>query len=225
MSDMRQVLDFLNSIEGAGYGGMAAYEIARSTVKDSASPAPETPAIDGDRAADNANIDYKMKAKKAHKTAGSMRRSMDRKNQQLVEYADEISRLKAQLSALASLKPSHGDMVLVPREPTRTMTMAACDLLPADPFFGVAGRVCADIYKAMISAVPPAADAPAMPAPGITREAVEALRIKIEPEIDKMDGPNIRVMKFNSFHTGKNAALDAVIALMAETVAVNGGSQ
>lgn len=34
---MKEVLDFLNSIEGAGYGGMASFEIARSTVKDAVS--------------------------------------------------------------------------------------------------------------------------------------------------------------------------------------------
>jgi hypothetical protein len=33
-SDLQQVLSFLESIEGAGYGGMAEFEIARSTVKD-----------------------------------------------------------------------------------------------------------------------------------------------------------------------------------------------
>jgi hypothetical protein len=32
-----EVLDFLNSIEGAGYGGMASFEIARAHVKDMAS--------------------------------------------------------------------------------------------------------------------------------------------------------------------------------------------
>lgn len=31
---MQEVLDFLNSIEGAGYGGMAAFEIARGYVRD-----------------------------------------------------------------------------------------------------------------------------------------------------------------------------------------------
>lgn len=31
---LKQVLDFLNSIEGAGYGGMAEFEIARMTMKD-----------------------------------------------------------------------------------------------------------------------------------------------------------------------------------------------
>ncbi|MET4210524.1 hypothetical protein ABIB95_005357 [Bradyrhizobium sp. LA2.1] len=30
---MRQVLHFLESIEGAGYGGMAEFEIARSTIR------------------------------------------------------------------------------------------------------------------------------------------------------------------------------------------------
>ena len=30
---MRQVLRFLESIEGAGYGGMAEFEIARSTIR------------------------------------------------------------------------------------------------------------------------------------------------------------------------------------------------
>jgi hypothetical protein len=33
-SGLRQVLNFLNSIEGAGYGGMAEFEIARATVQD-----------------------------------------------------------------------------------------------------------------------------------------------------------------------------------------------
>lgn len=31
---LQEVLDFLNSIEGAGYGGMASFEIARSSVRD-----------------------------------------------------------------------------------------------------------------------------------------------------------------------------------------------
>jgi hypothetical protein len=31
---MKEVLDFLNSIEGAGYGGMASFEIARNTIRD-----------------------------------------------------------------------------------------------------------------------------------------------------------------------------------------------
>ncbi len=30
--DFKQVFDFLNSIEGHGYGGMAEFEIARETV-------------------------------------------------------------------------------------------------------------------------------------------------------------------------------------------------
>jgi hypothetical protein len=31
---MQEVLDFLNSIEGAGYGGMASFEIVRGYVRD-----------------------------------------------------------------------------------------------------------------------------------------------------------------------------------------------
>lgn len=30
---MKQVLEFLDSIEGAGYGGMASYEIAKMTIR------------------------------------------------------------------------------------------------------------------------------------------------------------------------------------------------
>jgi hypothetical protein len=34
MTNLTEVLEFLNSIEGDGYGGMASFEIARMAVKD-----------------------------------------------------------------------------------------------------------------------------------------------------------------------------------------------
>jgi hypothetical protein len=43
-----------------------------------------------------------------------------------------------------------GDVV-VPREPTRDMTMNACDRLPScEHVFGYAGEICASVYRAMI---------------------------------------------------------------------------
>lgn len=48
---------------------------------------------------------------------------------------------------------AEGDMVVVPREPTREMTMAGCDMLPStEGIFGQAGAVSARVYKAMIAA-------------------------------------------------------------------------
>lgn len=43
---LREVLEFLNSIEGDGYGGMAVFEIARQYVRDAAET--ETPGSIGD---------------------------------------------------------------------------------------------------------------------------------------------------------------------------------
>ncbi len=43
MTAMQEVLDFLNSIEGAGYGGMASFEIARAHVRDAINPAQAAP--------------------------------------------------------------------------------------------------------------------------------------------------------------------------------------
>ena len=34
LKTLPEVLDFLNSIEGAGYGGMASFEIARAYIRD-----------------------------------------------------------------------------------------------------------------------------------------------------------------------------------------------
>lgn len=45
-SPATEVLDFLNSIEGAGYGGMASFEIARQHARDMASLQPATPTGD-----------------------------------------------------------------------------------------------------------------------------------------------------------------------------------
>lgn len=38
----KEILDFLNSIEGAGYGGMAAFEIARQHAKEAAKEPEQT---------------------------------------------------------------------------------------------------------------------------------------------------------------------------------------
>lgn len=43
-SDLEQVFEFLSSIEGAGYGGMAQFEIARETMRRFAVPQPANPA-------------------------------------------------------------------------------------------------------------------------------------------------------------------------------------
>lgn len=52
---------------------------------------------------------------------------------------------------------------LVPIEPTRDMTMHACGVLPSvEGVFGVAGKLCSDVYKWMLEAAPDA--------PSITRQ-------------------------------------------------------
>lgn len=63
-------------------------------------------------------------------------------------YAFEHEDIEAILSALES-----AGYVIVKREPTRDMTMAGAELLPAvDGVFGHAGSLCAKVYRAMIAA-------------------------------------------------------------------------
>jgi tetrahydromethanopterin S-methyltransferase subunit B len=61
-----------------------------------------------------------------------------------------VMRIYDQLAEAAVVAYLAGDVV-VPREPTRDMTMNACDRLPScEHVFGHAGEICANVYRAMI---------------------------------------------------------------------------
>jgi hypothetical protein len=55
--------------------------------------------------------------------------------------------------AVAAITAFVAGRVVVPREPTRAMTLAGCTSLPAcEHVFGLAGGMAANVYRAMIAA-------------------------------------------------------------------------
>lgn len=71
--------------------------------------------------------------------------------------ADEIYR--AMIAAAPRTPAGCGDVVLMPREATREMTMAACDFLPScEHVFGYAGEMLRKAYKRMVEVAGRSAD-------------------------------------------------------------------
>lgn len=66
--------------------------------------------------------------------------------------AEELADLIAALSpASPARSPMGGDVALVPRKAVRSMTMAGCGCLPAvDGVFGIAGKLCSNVWDAMV---------------------------------------------------------------------------